>query len=128
MRIITFGEIMMRLAPKGYLRLVQSDELEMTFGGGEANVAVSLANYGHEAHFVSKVPTHDVGTSVINELRRWGVGTGYIARGGERLGIYFCEKGASQRASNVIYDRAHSSIATANSQDFNWDEIFDGTD
>lgn len=128
MKVITFGEIMMRLAPLGYDRLIQSNSLGMTFGGGEANVAVSLANYGIDAAFVSKVPQHDIGQCVINELRRYGVDTSKIARGGDRLGIYFCEKGASQRASNVIYDRANSSIAMADSQDFDWNEIFDGAD
>lgn len=118
MRVVTFGEIMMHLAPQGYDRFIQSNKLDMIFGGGEANVCVSLTNYGIDASFVTKVPGHDIGQCVINELRRYGVDTSFIARGGERLGIYFCEKGASQRASNVIYDRAHSAIATAESKDF----------
>ena len=118
MKVITFGEIMMRLAPQGYDRFVQSNKLDMTFGGGEANVCVSLANYGVDAGFVTKVPEHDIGQCVVNELRRYGVDTTYIARGGERLGIYYCEKGASQRPSNVIYDRANSSISNAKASDF----------
>lgn len=128
MKVVTFGEIMMRLAPQGYDRFVQSSKLDMTFGGGEANVAVSLANYGIDACFVTKTPKHDIGQCVVNELRRYGVDTSKITRGGERLGIYFCEKGASQRASNVIYDRANSAIAQAKPQDFDWDEIFAGVD
>lgn len=112
-RIITFGEIMMRLNPEGYLRFVQADKFEATYAGGEANVAVSLANYGMDAAFVTKLPAHEIGQCVINELRRFGVDTRSIVRGGERLGLYFVEKGASQRASKVIYDRAGSAIAKA---------------
>lgn len=127
-RVITFGEIMMRLNPIGYLRLVQSDQFEATYAGGEANVAVSLANYGLDAAYVTKVPAHEVGQCAVNELRRYGVDTQYMVRGGDRLGIYFCEKGASQRASKVIYDRASSAIALAKRTDFDWDTIFDGAD
>lgn len=127
-RIITFGEIMMRLNPPGYLRFLQTDSFEATYAGGEANVAVSLANYGMEARFVSKVPDHEIGQSAVNALRKYGVDTSCIVRGGERLGIYFCEKGASQRPSKVIYDRTGSSIAMAASEDFNWEEIFAGAD
>ena len=127
-RVITFGEIMMRLNPIGYLRLVQSDRFEATYAGGEANVAVSLANYGLDAAYVTKVPAHEVGQCAVNELRRYGVDTQYMIRGGDRLGIYFCEKGASQRASKVIYDRASSAIALAKRTDFDWDTIFDGAD
>ena len=127
-RIITFGEIMMRLNPEGYLRLVQADRFEVTYAGGEANVAVSLANYGMDAAFVTKVPAHEVGQCAINELRRYGVDTSGIVRGGNRLGVYFCEKGASQRASKVIYDRAGSAIAEAVNSDFDWDSIFEGAD
>ena len=127
-RIITFGEIMMRLNPEGYLRLVQSEKFEVTYAGGEANVAVSLCNYGLDAAFVTKVPAHEVGQCAINELRRYGVDTKHMVRGGNRLGIYFCEKGASQRASKVIYDRANSAIAEATAADFDWDAIFDGAD
>ena len=127
-RIITFGEIMMRLNPEGYLRFVQADRFEATYAGGEANVAVSLANYGMDAAFVSKVPAHEIGQCAVNSLRRFGVDTKDMVRGGNRLGIYFCEKGASQRASKVIYDRANSAIALAKRQEFNWDEIFQGAD
>ena len=127
-RVITFGEIMLRLAPEGYYRFVQAEHYGATYGGGEANVAVSLANYGYDAKFVTKLPKHEIGQSAVNSLRRYGVDTSYITRGGERVGIYFLEKGASQRPSKVIYDRAGSSIATASSEDFNWDEIFEGVD
>lgn len=128
MKAITFGEIMMRLNPEGYLRFVQADKFEATYAGGEANVAVSLANYGIDAAFVSKVPAHEVGQACINSLRRFGVDTSKVIRGGDRLGIYFCEKGASQRPSKVIYDRANSAIALAKPDEFNWDEIFEGVD
>lgn len=127
-RIVTFGEIMLRLNPEGYLRFLQADKYEVTFGGGEANVAVSLANYGMEASFVTKLPSHEIGQCAVNELRRYGVDTSRIVRGGPRVGIYYAEKGASQRPSKVIYDRAGSSISLAESSDFNWDEIFDGAD
>ncbi len=127
-RIITFGEIMLRLAPEGYYRFVQAETYGATYGGGEANVAVSLANYGMSAAFVSKLPTHDIGQAGVNALRRYGVDTQFIARGGDRVGIYFLEKGASQRPSKVIYDRAGSSIAQATTADFDWDKIFDGAD
>ncbi len=126
MKVVTFGEIMLRLAPEGYLRFVQSEKYQATFGGAEANVAVSLANYGVDACFVTKLPDHEIGQSAINSLRKFGVDTSKIVRGGERVGIYYCEKGASQRPSKVVYDRAHSSIATAKKGEFNWDEIFDG--
>ncbi len=127
-KVITFGEIMLRLAPEGYYRFVQAESYGATYGGGEANVAVSLANYGFDAKFVSKLPAHEIGQAGVNALRRYGVDTRYIARGGDRVGIYFLEKGASQRPSKVIYDRAGSSIATASPEDFNWDEIFEGAD
>ena len=125
-RVITFGELMLRLAPEGYLRFVQSERLQSTFGGAEANVAVSLANYGFDAAFVSKLPSHEIGQWVVNSLRRYGVDTSLIVRGGDRVGVYYCEKGASQRPSKVIYDRAHSAIAEAKSSDFDWDRILDG--
>lgn len=127
-RAVTFGEIMMRLNPEGYLRFVQANKWECTYAGGEANVAVSLANYGVDAAFVTKLPSHEIGQCAINELRRYGVDTSLIVRGGERLGVYYCEKGASQRASKVIYDRSHSSIADSSPDDFNWDTIFEGVD
>lgn len=127
-KVITFGEIMLRLAPEGYYRFVQADTFGVTYGGGEANVAVSLANYGFDAKFVTKLPAHEIGQAAVNSLRKYGVDTSYITRGGDRVGIYFLEKGASQRPSKVIYDRAGSSIATATKEDFNWKEIFDGAE
>ena len=127
-KVITFGEIMLRLAPEGFYRFVQADTFGATYGGGEANVAVSLANYGFDAKFVTKLPTHEIGQAAVNSLRKYGVDTSCIARGGDRVGIYFLEKGASQRPSKVIYDRAGSSIATASASDFNWKEIFDGAE
>ncbi len=127
-RIITFGEIMLRLAPEGYYRFLQAETYGATYGGGEANVAVSLANFGLDAAFVTKLPTHEIGQAGVNSLRKFGVDTSMIARGGDRVGIYFLEKGASQRPSKVIYDRAGSSIATATKADFDWNKIFDGAD
>lgn len=127
-RIVTFGEIMMRLNPEGYLRFVQAEKFESTYAGGEANVAVSLANYGQDAVFVTKVPSHEIGQAAVNELRRYGVDTSLIVRGGDRLGIYFAEKGASQRPSKVIYDRSGSAIAQAVAADFNWEKILAGAD
>lgn len=127
-RVITFGEIMLRLAPEGYYRFVQAEKYGATYGGGEANVAVSLANYGLDAAFVTKLPKHEIGQAGVNSLRKYGVDTKHITRGGDRVGIYYLEKGASQRPSKVIYDRAGSSIATATTEDFNWNEIFEGAD
>lgn len=124
-KFITFGEIMFRFNPEGFLRLVQADKMEVSIAGGEANVAVSLANYGLDAAFVSKVPTHEVGDCVIRGLRTYGVDTKYILRGGKRLGIYYVEKGASQRPSKVIYDREGSAIAEADPGEFDWDAIFE---
>ena len=125
-KVVTFGELMLRLAPEGYLRYVQSDKFEATFGGAEANVAVSLANYGLDVAFVSKLPEHEIGQMAVNSLRKFGVDTSKITRGGARVGIYYCEKGASQRPSKVIYDRAYSAIAMASKSDFDWEKIFDG--
>jgi 2-dehydro-3-deoxygluconokinase len=127
-RIITFGEIMMRLNPEGCLRFTQASKFEASFAGGEANVAVSLVNFGMDAVFVTKVPAHEIGQCAINELRRFGVDTSSIIRGGERLGIYFIEKGASQRASKVIYDRSNSAIALAEPEEFDWEKILQGAD
>ncbi len=127
-RIVTFGEIMMRLNPPGYQRFVHADEFEASYAGGEANVAVSLAQYGMDAAFVTKLPAHEIGQCAVNALRKYGVDTKSIVRGGERLGIYFVEKGASQRASKVIYDRAGAAIAKASASDFDWDAIFEGAD
>ena len=118
MKVVTFGEIMLRLAPEGYYRFVQADRYGAAYGGGEANVAVSLANYGVDAKFVTKLPEHEIGQAGVNALRRFGVDTSDIVRGGSRVGIYFLEKGASQRPSKVIYDRAGSSIAEASAADF----------
>lgn len=128
MKVITFGEIMLRLAPHGYYRFTQAQDFEATYGGGEANVAVSLANYGIDATFVTKLPAHDIGQCAVNDLRKYGVDTKHIIRGGERVGIYYLEKGASQRASQVIYDRAYSAIAQASPSDFQWQTIFEQAD
>ena len=125
-KIITFGELMLRLQPYNYERFVQCDHVEFSFGGGEANVAVSLANYGMDVAYVTKLPTHSIGQAAVNSLRRYGVDTTKIVRGGDRVGIYFNEKGASQRGSVCIYDRAHSAIQLAAPSDFDWDKIFDG--
>lgn len=126
MKVVTFGEVMLRLAPENYLRFVQSEKYEATFGGAEANVAVSLANYGVDCAFVTKLPAHEIGQAAVNSLRKFGVDTTKIVRGGDRVGIYYCEKGASQRPSKVIYDRAGSAIAAAKAEDFDWDKIFEG--
>ena len=127
-KIVTFGEIMLRLAPEGYNRFVQADKYGATYGGGEANVAVSLANFGEDVSFVTKLPDNEIGQAGINYLRRFGINTEYITRGGNRTGIYFLEKGASQRPSKVIYDRAGSAISEASENDFDWDKIFQGAE
>ena len=127
-KIVTMGEIMLRLSTPGNERFIQADEFDVCYGGGEANVAVSLANYGHDADFVTKVPANPIGECAVASLRKMNVGTKFIARGGDRLGIYFLESGSSMRASNVVYDRAHSSISTATAEDFDFDAIFDGVD
>ncbi len=127
-KVVTFGELMIRLQPYNYERFVQADHLEFTFGGGEANVAVSLANYGLDVSYVTKLPAHAIGQAAVNSLRRYGVDTSKIVRGGDRVGIYFNEKGASQRGSVCIYDRAHSAIQEAATADFDWDAIFEGVD
>ncbi|MEJ2617515.1 MAG: PfkB family carbohydrate kinase, partial [Ignavibacteriaceae bacterium] len=111
-KVVTFGEIMLRLSTPDFKRFVQADSFDTNFGGGEANVAVSLANYGFDSHFVSKLPTHEIGQAAVNSLRKYGVMTDYIVRGGSRVGIYFLETGASQRASKVIYDRSDSSVTS----------------
>lgn len=128
MKIITFGEIMLRLTPEGYDRFFQNDRMRATFGGSEANVAVSLANFGCESVFVTRLPGHAIGQAAIDSLRYFGVDTRHITRGGERVGIYFLEKGASQRGSVCIYDRAHSSIQTSFADEFDWEKIFKGAD
>ncbi len=127
-KTVCFGELMLRLAPEGYLRFVQADTFGATYGGGEANVAVSLANYGTPATYVTKLPKNDIGQAAVNSLRRYGVDTSDIVRGGPRVGIYFLEKGASQRPSKVVYDRAGSSIALAEKGDFDWKAILEGAD
>ena len=124
-KIITLGEIMLRLSPMGNNRFLQGDEFRIIPGGGEANVAVSLANYGHDAYFVSKLPQHEIGQIAVNALRRYGVHTKWIARGGDRVGLYYAETGASMRPSKVIYDRAHSAIAEATPDDFSFDAIME---
>ena len=125
-RVVTFGEVMLRLKSPGFERLLQSPTLEATFGGAEANVAVSLAQYGVDATFASAVPANSIGDACVAELRRFGVDTRAVRRQGERLGIYFLEAGANQRPSKVTYDRAGSAIATAQCGDFEWDRILDG--
>ncbi|MCD2493679.1 sugar kinase [Lacrimispora sp. NSJ-141] len=127
-KIITFGEIMLRLAPPDGQRFLQSPELEATFGGGEANVAVSLANFGEDVAFLTALPEDDIGQAAVNSLRYFGVDTTKILRQGERVGIYYAEKGQSQRPSKVIYDRKYSSISMVKQEDFHWDEIFEGTE
>lgn len=128
MRVVTFGEIMMRLSPPGALRFGQARSFDVVYGGGEANVAVSLANYGVPVDYVTRLPNNDIGDACIQFLRQYGVGVDKIIRGGERLGIYFLETGAAQRGSKVIYDRAHSSIATVEPGSIDWRRIFTGAD
>ena len=127
-RVVTFGEIMLRLAPNGNYRFFQNDQMQATFGGGEANTAVSLANFGLDAVYVTKLPRHAIGQAAADSLRYFGVDTSRIVRGGDRVGIYYLEKGASQRGSICIYDRAHSAIQEARREDFDWDAILDGAD
>ncbi len=127
-KVITMGELMLRLSPEGNNRFVQVDKLNVTPGGGEANVAISLANYGHEAYFVSKLPKHEIGQMAVNGMRKFGVNTDFIVRGGNRVGLYYAETGASMRPSKVIYDRANSAIAEASPEDFDFDAIFEGAD
>src|SRR5271168_4428935 len=128
MKVITFGEVMLRLATPGHLRMNQTPVLEMTFGGGEANVAVSLALFGEEAAFVTRLPKNDIAETCIQRLRGLGVDTKHILRGGGRIGIYFLESGASQRASAVTYDRAHSAISEINPAELKWETILQGAD
>ena len=123
-RVVTFGEIMLRLSSPGFQKLIQAETFDVNYGGGEANVAVSLANYGVDAAFLSSVPTNDIGQAAINSLRRFGVDTSLVRREGERLGVYFLETGASQRASKVVYDRAGSSISQSDQSTFDPDHVF----
>ena len=127
-KVVTFGEIMLRLATPDNLRFAQSNSLTATYGGGEANVAVSLANYGVETEFVTRLPDNDIAAACVAELRKWGVGTSKIVYGGERLGIYFLETGAISRPSKVVYDRAHSSISTIEVGMIDWESVFEGAD
>jgi 2-dehydro-3-deoxygluconokinase len=128
MKIVTFGEIMLRLAPPDYQRFTQARSFNAIYGGGEANVAVSLANYGEEVEFVTRLPENDLGDACLMSLRGYGVKTDHIARGGDRIGIYFLEIGAAQRGSKVIYDRANSSLSTIQPGTIDWKEVFDGAD
>lgn len=125
-KVVTFGEIMLRLAPPGWRRFSQASSFEVVYGGGESNVAVSLANYGIPTEFVTRVPQNDIGECALMEMRKQGVGTRHIIRGGERLGIYFLEMGAVSRGSKVVYDRAHSGMATIQSGMIDWEKVFDG--
>ena len=127
-RVITFGEIMLRLATPGYLRFSQTDSFTATFGGGEANVAVSLANYGVDVEFVTRFPDNDIARSCIADLHKHGVGTRFCVTGGERLGIYFLETGAVARPSKVVYDRAHSAISEIEPGMIDWEKVFEGAD
>lgn len=127
-KVITFGEIMLRLAPNGYMRILQEPSFEATFGGAEANVAVALANFGDNVAFVSKVPDHALGKAAISELKKYGVDTSFISLGGNRLGVYYMEKGANQRPSVCIYDREGSSFQESKSTDFDWDKIFEDSE
>ena len=128
MRVLSFGEILLRLAAPGYTKLFQKDSLDSTFCGGEANVAVSLSIFGLESSFLTKLPDNDVGRAAVNSMRYFGVDTSKIIYGDGRMGLYYLEKGASQRPSKVIYDRAYSAIALAKREDFDWDKIFEGID
>ena len=127
-KIVTMGEIMLRLSPSGNDRFIQAESFRVIPGGGEANVAISCANYGHDSYFVTKLPKHEIGQIAVNAMRRYGVNTEFIARGGDRVGLYYAETGASMRPSKVIYDRAHSAIAEAKPEDFDFDAIFEGAD
>ena len=124
--VVCFGEVMMRLCPPGYLRLSQTDKLEMTFGGAECNVSVSLANYGMKARYVTRLPENPLTDAFLYQMRGFGVDVDYVVKGGDRFGIYFVEKGASMRPSKVIYDRKYSSISTAQVGDIDWDKVFEG--
>ncbi len=123
-KVVTMGEIMLRLSTPGFQRFVQSDTFDVVYGGGEANVSVALANYGLDSYYVTKLPDNPIGQSAVNSLRQFGVNTDYIVRGGERIGIYYLESGASMRPSKVVYDRKHSAIAEAEVNEFDFDSIF----
>lgn len=125
-KVVTFGEVMLRLSPPGYSRFTQTQLFDVTFGGGEANVAVALSNFGLDSYFISKIPRHEIGQSCVNHLRRYGVHGDFVIRAGDRLGIYFLETGASQRPSKVIYDRAHSAVTTLTPDEVDWDAAMVG--
>ena len=127
-KVVTMGEIMLRLSTPGYERFEQATKFDINYGGGEANVAVALSNYGLDAKFITKLPQNPIGQAAINSMRKFGVDTSHIARGGDRVGIYYLETGASMRPSKVVYDRAHSAIAEAQLSDFDFDQIFEGAD
>ena len=127
MKVVTFGEIMLRLSTPGFSRFVQTNLFDINYGGGEANVAVSLSNYGFDSYFISKLPKHEIGQAAVNSLRKYGVKEDYIVRGGDRVGIYFLETGASQRASKVIYDRANSAVTTLKKDELDWEKVFKDT-
>ena len=123
-KVVTMGEIMLRLSTPGYSRFVQAQQFDVNFGGGEANVAVALSNFGFESYFVSKLPKHEIGQAAVNSLRRFGVRTEYVIRGGDRVGIYFLETGASQRGSKVIYDRSGSAVTGLGEEELDWERVF----
>lgn len=127
-KVVTFGEIMLRLSPPGFLRFSQTNSFDVVYGGGESNVAVSLANYGVPVEFVTRLPDNEIGHCAHMEMRKRGVGTSHVAWGGDRLGIYFLETGAVSRGSNVVYDRAHSAIADIKPGMIDWDKVFEGVD
>jgi len=127
-KIVTFGELMLRLSPPGFKRFVQADRFDVSYGGGEANVAVALSGFGMKSYFVSRFPKHEIGDAAVQAIQKYGVKTDFVLRGGERLGVYFLETGASQRPSKVIYDRAHSAVSEMDSSMVDWDAIFAGKD
>lgn len=128
MKVVTFGEILLRLSPEGHKRFLQAEGFDAVYGGGEANTAVSLAQFGYDAKFITKLPDHEIGQAAINTLRQYGVDTSDILRGGDRIGLYYLEKGAAQRPSKVIYDRAGSSVAAAKAEEFDWEKLLSGAD
>ena len=128
MKVLTFGEVMLRLKTPEHLKILQADTFEANYGGAEANVAVSLATLGDDVSYVSKVPEHQVGQAAVNEIRRFGVDTSRVLRGGGRVGIYYFEKGTNIRPTSVIYDRAYSAIAMAKAEEFDWEKLLDGVD
>lgn len=127
-KVVTFGELLLRLSPEGHKRFVQAEGFDAVYGGGEANTAISLAQFGYAAKFVSKLPAHEIGQAAVNSLRQYGVDTSGILRGGDRIGLYYLEKGAAQRPSKVIYDRAGSSFAAARAEEYDWERLLDGAD